>query len=94
MPGGRAPSVLTLYPVGALAALLAGLAAWDAFAGHLPAVHDRWDVAIVAILLFPATFLLAWLLPPLDGAAPSPRVARRRRSQCRRFSPGSRPAST
>jgi hypothetical protein len=65
---GRAPSVLTPVHVGALAALLAGLAAWDAFAGHLPAVHDRWDVAIVAILLFPATFLIVWLLLPLSTA--------------------------
>lgn len=47
------------------AALLAGLAAWDAFAGRLPAVHDRWDVALIAALVLPATFLVVWLLLPL-----------------------------
>jgi hypothetical protein len=50
------------------APLLAGLAAWDAFAGDLPAVSDRWDVAIVALVLFPATFLVVWLLLPVSTA--------------------------
>jgi hypothetical protein len=49
----------------AAAALLAALAAWDAFAAHLPDVAERWDVLIVAALLFPATFLVPWLLLPL-----------------------------
>jgi hypothetical protein len=31
-------------------------------------VHDRWDIAIVAVLLFPATFLVVWLLLPLSTA--------------------------
>lgn len=51
-----------------LAAVLAALAAWDAFATHLPAVHDRWDVALIASALLPATFLVVWLLLPLASA--------------------------
>jgi hypothetical protein len=50
------------------AALLAALAAWDAFAGRLPAVPDRWDVLLVAVVLFPATFLVPWLLLPYADA--------------------------
>jgi len=46
-------------------ALLAALAAWDAYAGHLPAIHDRWDVALIATLVLPATVLVVWLLLPL-----------------------------
>jgi hypothetical protein len=49
-------------------ALLAVLAAWDAWAGHLPAVSDGWDVAIVALVVMPATFLVALLLLPLADA--------------------------
>lgn len=63
----RAPTVLTGARGAALAALLAALAAWDTFAGRLPGLSDRWDVALVAALLFPATFLVAWLLLPLAG---------------------------
>jgi hypothetical protein len=48
--------------------LLAALALWDAFAGRLPSVGDPVDVALVAALLFPATFLVAWLLLPLAPA--------------------------
>jgi len=48
-----------------LAAVVVALAAWDAFAGHLPVLHDRWDVALIAAALLPATFLVAWLLLPL-----------------------------
>lgn len=48
-----------------LAALLAGLTLWEAFAGELPAVADRWDVAVVALLLIPATFGVVWALLPL-----------------------------
>ena len=48
-----------------VAVVLAALAAWDAFAGHLPDVHERWDVALIATLILPATFLVVWLLLPL-----------------------------
>jgi hypothetical protein len=50
------------------AALLVALAAWDAFAGHLPDVGGRWDILVVAAVLFPATFLVPWLLLPLSTA--------------------------
>ena len=43
------------------------LAAWDAYAERLPAVSDGRDVALVAVFVFPATFLVAWLLLPLAG---------------------------
>jgi hypothetical protein len=48
-----------------LALGLLGLVLWDAFAGELPALPDAWDVALVAVLVLPATFLVVWLLLPL-----------------------------
>jgi hypothetical protein len=47
------------------AGLLVALGAWDAFAEHLPDIAEGWDVLVVAVVLFPATFLVAWLLLPL-----------------------------
>ncbi|HEX3290986.1 MAG TPA: hypothetical protein VHR46_06295 [Gaiella sp.] len=61
----RAPAGASRRSIVGAAALLAALAAWDAFAGHLPDVAERWDVLLVAALLFPATFLVPWLLLPL-----------------------------
>ena len=63
----RAPAVLSPRRAAALVALLSALAAWDAYAERLPAVPDGWDVALVAAFVFPATFLVAWLLLPLAG---------------------------
>jgi hypothetical protein len=65
---GRAPAVLSGRRVAALAALLAGLVAWDALAAELPALSDRLDVALVALVLMPAAFGVAWLLLPAEGA--------------------------
>jgi hypothetical protein len=65
---GRAPAVLTASRAAALGALLAALCAWDAFAHALPAVSDRWDVAVVAAVLLPATFAVIWLLLPIAEA--------------------------
>ncbi len=48
-------------------ALLAALAAWEAYAERLPAAPDGWEVAFVAVLVFPATFAVAWLLLPVAG---------------------------
>jgi hypothetical protein len=62
---GRATAVLSRARAAALAVLLAALCAWDAFAHSLPAVSDRWDVAIVAAVLLPATFAAVWLLLPI-----------------------------
>jgi len=64
----RAPALLSTPRAVALVGLLAALAAWDAFAGQLPGIADRWDVALVAAVVFPATFLVAWLLLPLADA--------------------------
>ena len=58
-----------------LATALGLLAAWDAFAGHLPVLHDRWDVALIATALVPATFLVAWLLLPLAPSRALPALA-------------------
>jgi hypothetical protein len=62
---GRAAAVLTPRRAATLAALLAALCAWDAFAHALPAVDDDWDVVVVAAGLIPATFAVVWLLLPL-----------------------------
>jgi hypothetical protein len=62
---GRAAAVLGERRAAALAALLAALWAWDAFAHALPAVDDDFDVAIVAAILIPATFAVVWLLLPV-----------------------------
>lgn len=63
----RAPAVLSPRRASAVVAVLVALAAWDAYAERLPAVPDGWDVALVAVFVFPATFLVAWLLLPLAG---------------------------
>ena len=68
---GRAPAVLTApgaRRTAALGALLVALCAWDAFAHVLPSLSDRWDVAIVALVLVPATFGAVWLLLPVAAA--------------------------
>ena len=68
---GRAPAVLSApgaRRTAALGALLPALCAWDAFAHVLPAFSDPWDVAIVALVLVPATFGAVWLLLPVANA--------------------------
>lgn len=70
MVGGAAP-VLSRARAGALAAVLAALTAWGAIVGALPGVPDRWDVALTATVLIPATFSTVWLALPL---APLPRT--------------------
>jgi hypothetical protein len=65
---GRASSVLRPRRAAALGALLAALCAWDVFADELPTVADRWDVALVALVLVPATYAAVWLLLPLADA--------------------------
>jgi hypothetical protein len=62
---GRAAAVLSRRRGTALAAALAGLVAWDALAHSLPALPDRLDVALIAVLLIPAAFAPAWLLLPV-----------------------------
>ncbi|MGL6278463.1 MAG: hypothetical protein ACRC50_02770 [Gaiella sp.] len=62
---GGAAAVLSRRRAGALAALLAGLLAWEALAGRLPDVGDSWDVALTALVLIPATFATVWLALPL-----------------------------
>jgi hypothetical protein len=66
---GRAPAVLSAprrsWP---LAGLLAGLVAWDALAAELPSLTDGLDVALVAVVLIPAAFAVAWLVLPYTDA--------------------------
>ena len=49
----------------ALGGLLVALWAWEVLASELPAVADRWDVALVALIVLPATFAVVWVLLPL-----------------------------
>ncbi len=49
----------------ALGGLLGALALWESFAYQLPEVAHRWDVALVTVVLLPATFACAWLALPL-----------------------------
>lgn len=65
-PPGAAPGASNSLLLAA--ALLAALAAWDAFAGRLPEVDDAWDVAVIALLVMPATFLVVRALLPLASA--------------------------
>jgi hypothetical protein len=65
---GRASALLTGARSAALAALLAALVAWDALAAELPALPERLDVGLVALVLLPAAFGLAWLLLPVANA--------------------------
>jgi hypothetical protein len=48
-----------------LGVLLSALALWESFALHLPDVSDGWDVALVTLVLLPATFACALLVLPL-----------------------------
>ena len=66
---GRAPAVLSGRRRAALGALLAALVAWDALAAELPALSNRLDLALVALVLLPAGFAAAWLLLPFALAA-------------------------
>jgi hypothetical protein len=65
---GRAPAVLSGRRRAALGALLAALVAWDALAAELPALSNRLDLALVALVLLPAGFAAAWLLLPFAEA--------------------------
>jgi hypothetical protein len=65
--GGATP-VLEARRAAALGALLAGLAAWETFAGSLPDRGVAIDVAIASCLLIPATFATLWLALPLAQA--------------------------
>ncbi len=49
----------------ALLATLAALAAYSALAGHLPGFGDWVDVAVLSLLVMPATFLPLWLALPV-----------------------------
>jgi len=62
---GGAAAVLERRRVVLLGVLLGLLAAWDAGAGVLPDAGEWLDVAVVACLLLPATFLVVWLALPL-----------------------------
>jgi hypothetical protein len=65
---GRAPALLSGRRIAALGALLAALVAWDALAAELPAVSDRLDLALVAVILLPAAFAVAWVVLPVAEA--------------------------
>jgi hypothetical protein len=48
----------------ALLTLLGGLVVYDAVAGELPPISTDWDVALLALVLMPATFALVWIAQP------------------------------
>jgi hypothetical protein len=61
--GGAAP-VLSGRRWAALGGLLVALVLYDALAGHLPELPERWDVVAVSLVVLPAAFAVAWLLLP------------------------------
>ena len=65
---GGAPSLLDRRRAALLGAVVAALAAWEAGAGVFPDVGERLDIAAVALVLLPVTFLAAYLALPLAQA--------------------------
>jgi hypothetical protein len=69
---GSATAVLSPRRTAGLAAVLAALIVWDAWAGVLPNVGLWPDVLIAAFIVLPVTFAVPWLVLPY---APSRAVA-------------------
>jgi hypothetical protein len=69
---GSATAVLSRRRTAGLAAVLAALIVWDAWAGVLPNVGLWPDVLIAAFIVLPVTFAVPWLVLPF---APSRAVA-------------------
>jgi hypothetical protein len=69
---GSATAVLSRRRTAGLAAVLAALIVWDAWAGVLPNVGLWPDVLIAAFIVLPVTFAVPWLVLPY---APSRAVA-------------------
>jgi hypothetical protein len=69
---GSATAVLSRRRTAGLAAVLAALIVWDAWAGVLPNVGHWPDVLIAAFIVLPVTFAVPWLVLPF---APSRAVA-------------------
>lgn len=65
-------SSLSRRRAAALAALLVALAAYGAVAAELPELPARADLAVVALLLLPASLAVAWLALPLARARALP----------------------
>jgi hypothetical protein len=65
---GRAPAVLSRRRALALGALLAALVLYTAGAGRLPGLSEAWNVAVVSLLLMPATAAVLWLVLPVARA--------------------------
>ncbi len=55
---------LPLLRLGALAALATGLGVYSAFSGELPGIGSWPGVALVSLVVLPATFGLVWLALP------------------------------
>jgi hypothetical protein len=62
---GGAASVLSPRRAAALAGLLVALAAYGALAAELPELPSRADLAVIALLVLPASLGVAWLALPL-----------------------------
>lgn len=65
---GRAATVLDGRRAGALGLVLLLLGTWGAGAGTLPDLGTPLDVAVVAVVLMPLTFAVAWFALPLAVA--------------------------
>lgn len=65
---GAAATLLSARRAAALAAVVAGLVAWNAGAGVLPDLGKWPDVIVVALLLLPLTFAVPWLALPVATA--------------------------
>jgi hypothetical protein len=52
----------------AFGGLLVALGLYDALAGELPDLAERWDVVSVSLVVLPAAFGVAWLLLPARDA--------------------------
>jgi hypothetical protein len=65
---GRAAAVLVRRRAVAFVALAAGLTAYYFAADSIPRVSTWWEVVLLACVLFPAVFLLDWLVLPVARA--------------------------
>jgi hypothetical protein len=61
----RRPNLSVTPRTAALAGLVAGLGAYYAAVESLPELPTWWDVAVLALILIPAVFLLVYLVLPL-----------------------------
>lgn len=72
---GAATALLSRRRTAGLAAVLAALIVWDAWAGVLPNVGLWPDVLIAAFIVLPVTFAVPWLVLPIAPTRAAPVLA-------------------